>query len=62
MPTTNSEYAWTGDTKGYEFLFENKIFESISNKISNTIIKYLQLLEINTKLRYILSKILSNIY
>ena len=47
---TNSEYAWTGDTKGYEFLFENKIFKSISNKISNTIIKYLQLLEINTKL------------
>ena len=29
---TNSEYAWTGDTKGYEFLFENKIFKSISNK------------------------------
>ena len=45
-----SSYSWTGDTKGYEFLFENKIFKSISNKISNTIIKYLQLLEINTKL------------
>tara|TARA_A100001011_G_C14233511_1_gene809949 strand:- start:175 stop:852 length:678 start_codon:yes stop_codon:yes gene_type:complete len=47
---SNSEYAWTGDTKGYEFLFENKIFKSLSNKISNAVIKYLQLLEINTKL------------
>tara|TARA_S200000501_G_scaffold33778_1_gene28099 strand:+ start:104 stop:781 length:678 start_codon:yes stop_codon:yes gene_type:complete len=47
---TNSEYAWTGDTKGHEFLFENKVFKSISNKISNVIIKYLQLLEINTNL------------
>ena len=46
----NSVYAWTGDTKGYEFLFENKVFKNLANKISCAIMKYLQLLEINTNL------------
>ncbi len=46
----NSVYAWTGDTKGYEFLFENKVFKNLANKISGAIMKYLQLLEINTNL------------
>ena len=41
-------YAWTGDRYGYEFLFENPLFENLSKKISDSIIKYLQLLEINT--------------
>jgi len=41
-------YAWTGDRYGYEFLFENPLFENLSKKISDPIIKYLQLLEINT--------------
>tara|TARA_Y200000002_G_scaffold364872_1_gene354246 strand:+ start:586 stop:1266 length:681 start_codon:yes stop_codon:yes gene_type:complete len=45
-----SPYAWTGDTKGYEFLFEIKLFKNLANKISASIIKYLQLLEINTNL------------
>ena len=43
-----SKYAWTGDTKGYEFLFGNNLFKNLANKISETIIKYLQILEINT--------------
>ncbi len=43
-----SEFAWTGDTKGFEFLFSNNLFNSLSNKISNSIIKYLRALEINT--------------
>ena len=43
-----SEFAWTGDTKGFEFLFSNNLFNSLSNKISNSIIKYLRELEINT--------------
>ena len=45
-----SSYAWTGDTKGYEFLFENKLFEDLSKKISNVILEYLKTLEINTDL------------
>ena len=45
-----SLYAWTGDTKGYEFLFSNILFKDLSNKISKVIIKYLETLEINTKL------------
>ena len=45
-----SDYAWTGDTKGYEFLFENKLFGNLAKKISDAIIKYLQILEINTNL------------
>ena len=45
-----SDYAWTGDTKGYEFLFENKLFGNLAKKISDAIIKYLQILEINTHL------------
>ncbi len=48
--SNQSPYAWTGDTKGYEFLFENKLFKDLANKISASIIKYLQLLEINTNL------------
>ena len=47
---TESNYAWTGDTKGHEFLFENSLFKDLGKKISNSIIKYLQLLEINTNL------------
>tara|TARA_B100000989_G_scaffold281842_1_gene246395 strand:+ start:25 stop:705 length:681 start_codon:yes stop_codon:yes gene_type:complete len=45
-----SSYAWTGDTKGHEFLFKNKLFKNLANKISLSIIKYLQILEINTNL------------
>lgn len=45
-----SNYAWTGDTKGYEFLFSNELFKNLSSKISNIIIKYLKTLEINTEL------------
>ena len=45
-----SSFAWTGDTKGYEFLFNNKKFKNISNKISNCIINYLKVFEINTDL------------
>ena len=43
-----SAYAWTGDTKGYEFLFSNNLFKNLSKKISTVIIEYLNLLEINT--------------
>ena len=42
--------AWTGDTKGYEFLFSNSLFKNLSNKISKTILKYLETFEINTDL------------
>ena len=45
-----SDYAWTGDINGYEFLFENKLFENLAKKISDAIIEYLQILEINTNL------------
>ncbi len=45
---TKSDFAWTGDTKGYEFLFSNNLFNNLSKKISNSIIKYLNTLEINT--------------
>ncbi len=43
-----TNFAWTGDTKGHEFLFSNKLFSSLSAKISNSIIQYLKILEINT--------------
>ena len=46
----NSNFAWTGDTKGYEFLFSNILFKNLSSKISSSIIKYLKLLEVNTDL------------
>ena len=49
-PDNQSKYAWTGDTKGHEFLFGNTLFEKLAKKISNSIIKYLQILEINTDL------------
>ena len=45
-----NKYAWTGDTKGYEFLFSNKIFMNLSHKISNAIIQYLEALDVNTDL------------
>ena len=45
-----SDYAWTGDTKGHEFLFNNKLFKNLSNKISKSIINYLRVLDINTDL------------
>tara|TARA_B100001057_G_C22493205_1_gene811040 strand:- start:32 stop:715 length:684 start_codon:yes stop_codon:yes gene_type:complete len=48
--SNKSSYAWTGDTKGHEFLFSDHMFDNLSNKISNSIVKYLELLEINTKL------------
>ena len=48
--SNKTSYAWTGDTKGYEFLFENKLFEDLSKKISNVILEYLKTLEINTDL------------
>ena len=44
-----SSYAWTGDTKGHEFLFSNNLFKNLSNKISSVIIEYLKTLEINTE-------------
>lgn len=43
-----SNYAWTGDTKGHEFLFSNELFKNLSKKISNVIIDYLKTLSINT--------------
>ena len=43
-----TSYAWTGDTKGHEFLFSNTLFKKLSQKISLTIIEYLKILEINT--------------
>ena len=46
----HTNYAWTGDTKGYEFLFSNSIFNDLSLKISKSIKNYLQTLEINTNL------------
>ena len=48
MDKFKSSYAWTGDTKGYEFLFSNTLFKNLSKKISSVIIEYLNLLEINT--------------
>jgi len=33
----HTNYAWTGDTKGYEFLFSNSIFNDLSLKISKSI-------------------------
>ena len=45
-----SHYAWTGDTKGYEFLFSNNVFKNLSNKISKSILEYLKILEVNTDL------------
>ena len=45
-----SNFAWTGDTKGYEFLFSNNLFKNIANKISSSIVNYLNILEINTEL------------
>ena len=47
--SNKTSYAWTGDTKGYEFLFSNKLFENLKIKISRCIINYLKLLEINTE-------------
>ena len=41
-----SNFAWTGDTNGFEFLFSN----NLSIKISAAILEYLKLLEINTDL------------
>ena len=46
----NSSFAWTGDTKGHEFLFSNNLFKDLSNKISKSIVEYLKKLEINTNL------------
>ena len=45
-----NKYAWTGDTKGHEFLFSNELFKNLSQKISTSIIKYLVALDINTNL------------
>ena len=45
-----SSYAWTGDTKGFEFLFSNPLFKNLSIKVSAVIIEYLKKLEINTNL------------
>jgi len=45
-----TDFAWTGDTKGHEFLFSNNLFKNLSIKISNAILKYLQTLEVNTEL------------
>ena len=48
--TNNSNFAWTGDTKGQEFLFSNDLFKNLANKISKSIINYLEVLEINCDL------------
>ena len=45
-----SLYAWTGDTKGHEFLFSKNLFKSLANKISIKIVNYLKIFEINTDL------------
>ena len=45
-----SNYAWTGDTKGHEFLFSKSLFKNLADKISKSIINYLKVLEINTDL------------
>ena len=45
-----SNFAWTGDTNGFEFLFSNNLFKNLSIKISAAILEYLKLLEINTDL------------
>ena len=34
-----SQYAWTGDTKGHEFLFSNNLFNNLASKISKSIPK-----------------------
>ncbi len=48
--TKQSSFAWTGDTKGYEFLFENNLFKTLAKKISECVIEYLKIMEINTDL------------
>ncbi len=45
----SSSFAWTGDTKGHEFIFSNNVFKNLSDKISIAIKEYLSLLEINTE-------------
>ena len=45
-----SNYAWTGDTKGHEFLFSNTTFKNISHKISEVIKEYLKALSINIEM------------
>tara|TARA_B100000989_G_scaffold295766_1_gene277474 strand:+ start:242 stop:892 length:651 start_codon:yes stop_codon:yes gene_type:complete len=45
-----NKYAWTGDTKGHEFLFSNDIFKNLSKKISISINNYLNALDINSDL------------
>ncbi|MDC2978830.1 2OG-Fe(II) oxygenase family protein [Pelagibacteraceae bacterium] len=50
QPSHSSNNAWTGDTKGHEFLFSRVLFENLSIKISNVIVKYLNALDINTNL------------
>ena len=45
-----SNYAWTGDTKGHEFLFSNTTFKNISHKISAVIKEYLKALSINIEM------------
>ena len=42
-------YAWTGDTHGYEFLFNNPKFEYLASQISSKIFNYLNALSINPK-------------
>jgi len=44
-----SSSAWTGDTKGFEFLYTNKKFEKLFNLISASIKKYTELLGINNE-------------
>ena len=45
-----SDYAWTGDTKGHEFLFSHPMFKNLAKKISKAILNYLKIIEINTDL------------
>ena len=47
-PQDNKNSAWTGDTQGYEFLFNDPLFKEIKNKISLKIFNYLNILSINT--------------
>ena len=36
-----SQNAWTGDTHGYEYLFQNKKFETFYKEVEKHVIKYM---------------------
>ena len=49
-PHNNKSSAWTGDTQGQEFLFNDPVFKLIAEKIALKVIDYLKALSINTDL------------